>query len=446
MTPDLVAVIGVASVAFLVVAIGSALLLRIERLPVRRAEILTIASLAFAITVTASVFDAAGLIAMAGSGWVFTKAVSRNKGVGLFASAIVVIVLEFLAIRQFVPGEAWLPGVMLGRTIGLSYVMFRVIHLIVDAHDDQLAGAVGWRDYICYLCFFPTFLAGPIQRWQDFTTELSRVTPALSSLPPWEAIGAITGGYFKFIVLAGLFLAAFDWSGGTSFIDAPHSAMAFLCFGGYLYASFAGYTDVVRGVAHLFDFRLPKNFDRPIASTDFLDLWSRWHMTLSEWFKLYLFNPLTKAMIAAVDRPRWVPLLGAGGYLATFFMMGLWHGTTARFALYGLCLGAGAGINKLFQTVMVQRLGRRRYGLLSQHAFYIALSRGLALTYFVLALGFFWLPAAAAPSSPAIWAATAALVLFGMLVAGAAADFGAKIGRRIAPAPSGRLLLAMARS
>ena len=91
---------------------------------------------------------------------------------------------------------------------------------------------------------------------------------------------------------------------------------------------------------------------------------------------------------------------------------------------------------------MVQRLGRRRYGLLSQHAFYIALSRGLALTYFVLALGFFWLPAAAAPSSPAIWAATAALVLFGMLVAGAAADFGAKIGRRIAPAPSGRLLLA----
>ena len=81
----------------------------------------------------------------------------------------------------------------------------------------------------------------------------------------------------------------------------------------------------MRGVAHLFDFRLPKNFDRPIASTDFLDLWSRWHMTLSEWFKLYLFNPLTKAMIAAVDRPRWVPLLGAGGYLATFFMMGLWQ-------------------------------------------------------------------------------------------------------------------------
>src|SRR3954467_807736 len=146
-------------------------------------------------------------------------------------------------------------------------------------------------------------------------------------------------------------------------------------------------------------------------------------------------------MVAAVDRPRLERLLGAAGYLATFLVMGLWHGTSARFALYGFCLGAGAGINKLFQTTMLQRLGRRRYGALSRHAVYVALSRGLALTFFVLALGFFWLSVAVAPLSPEIWAAVAALVFSGVLAAGAAAEFVTKIGRRIA-VPRGWLLLA----
>jgi D-alanyl-lipoteichoic acid acyltransferase DltB (MBOAT superfamily) len=287
-------------------------------------------------------------------------------------------------------------------------------------------------------------MAGPIQRWQDFSAELSqglRNPPAPGSP---EAIGSIVRGFFKFIVLAGLFLAAFEWSGSTAAaIDGPRFAAGFLCFAGYLYASFDGYTDVVRGFARLFDFHLPENFDRPIASGDFLDLWSRWHISLSDWFKLYLFNPLTKTMIgAAADRPRLVPLLGAAGYLATFLVMGLWHGTTARFAFYGLCLGVGAGINKLFQTAMLQRLGRRRYALVSQHALYIALSRGLAVTYFVLALGFFWLPSAAALSSPGICAAAVGLVFLVILALGAAAELVGRIGRRIAAVPRGWPLLA----
>src|SRR5689334_20228413 len=100
MTGDAEAVACVASAPFLLVAIGSALLLRIEGLPIRRAEILTVASLAFAVAITASLVDAAALIAIAGSGWVFIRAVSRDKGIGLLAFAIAVIVLEFLAIRQ----------------------------------------------------------------------------------------------------------------------------------------------------------------------------------------------------------------------------------------------------------------------------------------------------------------------------------------------------------
>ncbi len=417
---------GVASAPFLLIAIGTALLLRIERLRVRRAQILTIASLAFAIVVTASWLDAACLLVMAGSGWVFIKAVAFCKKGLLLAAAVAAIVAEFVLTRQLAPGTAWLPGVALGRTIGLSYIMFRIIHLIVDAHGDELPGGIGLRDYVCYLCFFPTFLAGPIQRMQDFSVELARLAPAPIDPLPRAALYQIIRGYFKFVVLAGLFFAGFRWSaGGFSAVDAPRQATAFVLFAAYLYVSFSGYTDVARGFAGLFDFDLPENFDHPYSSANFLDLWSRWHISLSDWFKLYLFNPLTKELIAVANRPRIVPFLGAAGFFVTFLAMGLWHGTTIRFVLYGLCLGAGVSGDKLYQTAMQRMRGRRGYAQLAKRPAYVAISRGLAVSYFVLALGFFWVPRAPAAIGDWVaigdWAATAGLVFLAVLVLTAAA-------------------------
>lgn len=413
---------GVASAPFLLIAVGTSLLLRTERLRVRRAQILTVASLAFAVAVTASWLDAACLLMMASSGWFFIKAVAVCKRGLLLAAAVAAIVAEFLLTRQLVPGIAWLPGVSLGRTIGLSYIMFRIIHLIVDAHGDELPpGRAGLRDYVCYLCFFPTFLAGPIQRMQDFSVELARLAPAPIGPISRPALCQIVRGYFKFVVLAGLLFAGFRWSDGAlPAVDAPRQAAAFVLFAAYLYASFSGYTDVVRGFAALFDFCLPENFDRPYASANFLDLWSRWHISLSDWFKLYLFNPLTKELIAAANRPRIVPLLGAAGFFVTFLVMGLWHGTTIRFVLYGLCLGAGVSGDKLYQTAMQRLCGRRGYAQLSQRPAYVAISRALAVTYFVLALGFFWVPRAPVPAAIGAWAATAGLVLLAMLALAAA--------------------------
>ncbi|HEY3909059.1 MAG TPA: MBOAT family O-acyltransferase [Stellaceae bacterium] len=425
------AISGVASAPFLLIATGTALLLRVERLRHCRAQILTVGSLAFAISVTASRLDAACLFAMASSGWFFVKAVSACKKGLLLAATIAAIVAEFVLTRELVPGVAWLPGVALGRTIGLSYVMFRIIHLIIDAHGDEAPGGTGLRDYVCYLCFFPTFLAGPIQRIQDFTVELARLAP-IGPLPR-PALHQIIVGYFKFVVLAGLLFAGFRWGEEvTPSVDPTRRAAAFVLFAAFLYASFSGYTDVVRGFAGLFDFHLPENFDRPYRSSNFLDLWSRWHISLSDWFKLYLFNPLTKELIGAVSRPRLVPLLGAAGFFVTFLIMGLWHGTNLRFAFYGLCLGAGVSGNKLYQTAMQRARGRPGYARLARRPAYVAVSRGLAVTYFVLALGFFWLPRAPAPSAIGAWSASAGLVFVIMLGLSAA---GASIGERMT-APS----------
>src|SRR5262250_2889257 len=99
--------------------------------------------------------------------------------------------------------------------------------------------------------------------------------------------------------------------------------------------------DVVIGIGRFYGFRLPENFDRPFAAGNFLEFWTRWHITLSNWFKVYVFNPGLRALAARVETPRAMPYLGVLAYFVTFLLMGVWHGSTRAFVIYGLLLGAG---------------------------------------------------------------------------------------------------------
>jgi len=120
----------------------------------------------------------------------------------------------------------------------------------------------------------------------------------------------------------------------------------------YLYYNFAGYMDIVIGIGWLLGQNLPENFDRPFSARNIFEFWSRWHMTLSEWFKTYLFNPLMRFLADRVTAPRWLPYLGIIAFFVTFFVMGVWHGSTGVFLIYGLVMGAGASLNKLWQVFM----------------------------------------------------------------------------------------------
>jgi D-alanyl-lipoteichoic acid acyltransferase DltB (MBOAT superfamily) len=112
---------------------------------------------------------------------------------------------------------------------------------------------------------------------------------------------------------------------------------------------------------------------------------------VSDWFKFYVFNPFLKTLLETYTRPGAAPYLGAAGYFLAFFLMGLWHGRTPALIAYGLALGAGVSLNKLFQVWSAQRLGRRGYAALAARAVYQLFAQALALSYFVLALGFLWM-------------------------------------------------------
>ncbi len=102
----------------------------------------------------------------------------------------------------------------------------------------------------------------------------------------------------------------------------------------------------------------------------FLDFWSRWHITLSEWFRDYFFNPLLKALIKLPLSPGWVPYLGAIAFFATFGAIGLWHGTSWAFVVLGFLFGLGASANKIWQIAAAGYLGKKAYQLLCRRAWY----------------------------------------------------------------------------
>jgi D-alanyl-lipoteichoic acid acyltransferase DltB (MBOAT superfamily) len=158
----------------------------------------------------------------------------------------------------------------------------------------------------------------------------------------------------------------------------------------FLYTNFSGYIDIVIALARLMRVRLPENFDRPFSATSFLDFWNRWHITLSTWLKTYVYNPLLLALMRRVSSLALQPFLGVFCFFVTFFLIGIWHGRTSEFALFGVLQGGGVAINKLWQLQLAKWMGRKPYKALAENPVYRAFGRGLTFSWFAFTLFWFW--------------------------------------------------------
>jgi alginate O-acetyltransferase complex protein AlgI len=285
-------------------------------------------------------------------------------------------------------------------TIGLSYILFRILHPMVDVRSGDLAERIGPFAFFRYTCNFLCFVSGPIQRYQDFCAADGIAVVELDSTKVYEAFSRIVAGYLKFVIVAATAEYAFSFL-KPQLLQAGDLPLIKLCaiygltaslYTVYLYYNFSGYMDIVIGSGVLLGQALPENFDRPFVARSFLEFWQRWHMTLSQWFKFYLFNPLVMLLMTWFPAPALTAYLGVIAFFVTFLVMGVWHGTTAVFVVYGLLMGAGASINKLWQVTCLQRLGKKNYRMLTEKTGYIYLSRGITIAYFVLALTCLWVP------------------------------------------------------
>ena len=127
----------------------------------------------------------------------------------------------------------------------------------------------------------------------------------------------------------------------------------------YIYCNFSGYIDIVIGIARFLRIQLPENFNRPFSSQNYMIFWSRWHITLSTWFQIYVYGPLCYWTLRRWRSPATEALLNVFAFFLTFFLVGLWHGQTSSFMFFGLLLGLGVSVTKLYQVLMIELDGPR---------------------------------------------------------------------------------------
>lgn len=277
----------------------------------------------------------------------------------LVGAVVVWQVALFVYLRRYewVEFADWLEHPI--AVIGISFMLFRVVHLIVDAPTLGHLPLTPSR-YAAYVIAFWTLLSGPIQRYDAFCRGLEGIgrPPARQALA--DAHRGVNG-LIKAFIIAPLFLPAADVSGlaapGATWVDF---AVVFYAYPIYLYLNFSGYTDVVIALARLCGMEtMPENFNRPYLARNVQDFWTRWHMSFSTWIRHYVFTPLSKRLLAAAPPALEGPLL-ALAVLMTFVIVGAWHGTTLNFIVFGLLHGAAVIAAGVWGSALKAVLGPAR--------------------------------------------------------------------------------------
>jgi D-alanyl-lipoteichoic acid acyltransferase DltB (MBOAT superfamily) len=240
-------------------------------------------------------------------------------------------------------------------------------------------------------------VSGPVQRYQDFERQMSGMASFRLSDEIWMvSLQRMAGGWFRVLVLGDA--TKHLWLGLKAMSLSETYPMAFgasqLMFLVHLYLDFSGYTSIVIGAGGLFGLKLPENFAHPFGARSFLDFWGRWHLTMSNWFKVYAFNPLLMLLTARWPSPRFSNAHGAAAFFVTFFLVGLWHGTTHTYVFCGLALGLCASCNQWYRSALRKRLGKKRFESLGDRLGYSMACKGAAFASLSMSVLPLWLSGA----------------------------------------------------
>jgi len=338
------------------------------------------------------------LVGVVAVGFLLARVRKFHAFVFMLAMVGLVAMLVFLKTPSALPGlieaVASLRGKEAGDAstlswLGFSYVSFRLLHTIIDRRAGRLP-SVSLAEYVNYVIFFPSFSAGPIDRLERFIHNLNE--PIFPDPEGWMRAGArLFQGLFKKFVIADA-LAWFALSNAFA-LDVHSAGWMWILLYAYslrIYFDFSGYTDIAIGLGKLLGVQLPENFDAPYLKPNLTQFWNSWHMTLTQWFRSYFFNPLTRVLRSA-KAPLPLPLMILITQVATMALIGLWHGVTLGFLLWGIWHGAGLFIQNRWSEWM--RTHTPAWGMTPRGALLLKYS-GIFLTFHFVTLGWllFFLP------------------------------------------------------
>lgn len=229
------------------------------------------------------------------------------------------------------------------QMLGVSYMTFRSIQVILDTHSKKLT-ELHLLDFSYFLLFFPSVSSGPIDRYQRFVGDLNKKRSRQEyAAMLQQGVWKLLSGAFAAIVVSGLLQQLWLGSLPDSGVAATLSYMYGYTF--FLFFNFAGYSSMAIGTAYILGIEMPENFRMPFLSVDMKDFWSRWHISLSTWLRDYLYSRFVRSSLKAkrFKNPRTASYLG---YLINMLVMGIWHGLTPSYLLYGAYHGALMCLNE----------------------------------------------------------------------------------------------------
>lgn len=239
-------------------------------------------------------------------------------------------------------GVSFTPAVLkIAAPIGISFYTFKVISYMVEVYKGRLAPQKNFAKYAAYVGFFPQIASGPIQRPASFFEELERMgeekesnfAKGFSYEKASCALKLMGVGFFKKMIVADLLSGYVTkvFSDVSMYDGFALMAAAFL-FSIQIYCDFAGYSDIANGAAQLLGFNGARNFEYPYFSASVKEFWGRWHISLSTWFRDYIYIPLGGSRVGN--------LRYALNIMITFMVSGLWHGANLTFVVWGALHGA----------------------------------------------------------------------------------------------------------
>ncbi|MSC86308.1 MBOAT family protein [Eubacterium sp. am_0171] len=249
-----------------------------------------------------------------------------------------------------------IPEVRLALPIGISFFTFQAMSYVIDAYRQDVKVQKNLWNMILYISFFPQLIAGPIVKYHDIEKQITDRYADLKEIA--EGMRRFIIGLAKKVLISNTVAVAADALFGTpigeiNIFSAWIAAIAYML---QIYYDFSGYSDMAIGLGHMFGFHFLENFRHPYVSGSVQEFWRRWHISLSTWFKEYLYFPL--------GGNRKGKLRTCLNKIIVFFATGLWHGANWTFVLWGLWHGAFLLLEEILPIKKLPKVFRHLYTLL----------------------------------------------------------------------------------
>lgn len=273
--------------------------------------------------------------------------------------------------------------------LGVSFFGFKFISFVLDLKRGKIKNDFLFLDFYNYLVFFPCLISGPLDRFDRFVSDFNKVS-SYNYQQIFDAVWRIILGAFKKVILAD---SLFDLSinsmniSDLSLLPFWKVQVSMYFYMAVLYWDFSGYSDVAIGISKLFGINTPENFNSPYLSRNLSEFWNRWHITLMNWLRDYIYFPIQMTLLRIKMKNTLMILILAN--FVTFFISGVWHGDGINYLLYGLCHALSFNVFVLYKTFLTKKLSKDQLEKYNNSFAIKVFSIFLTFNYFSFSLYFF---------------------------------------------------------